>query len=94
VVIHDFYVFSACFRPAKADAPLIIDANAVLPAAPALQGFKAIARRHPQVIQAARDLELSELSPRHGSDICESPDALSLGQCLSVGALERSDHPL
>lgn len=33
VVIHDLYVFSARFRPTKADAPLIIDANAVLPEA-------------------------------------------------------------
>ena len=56
VVIHYLYVFSARFRPAKADAPLIIDANAVLPEAVAPQCFKAIARRHPQVIQITRDL--------------------------------------
>ncbi len=56
VVIHYLYVFSACFRPAKADAPLIIDANAVLSEAIALQSFKAIAGRHPQIIQAACDL--------------------------------------
>lgn len=36
VIIHYLYVFSVCFRPAKADAPLIIDANAVLPEAVAL----------------------------------------------------------
>ncbi len=36
VVIHYLYVLSARFRPAKADTPLIIDANAVLPEAVAL----------------------------------------------------------
>jgi hypothetical protein len=94
VVIHYLYVFGASFRPAKADAPLIIDANAVLPEAVALQCFKAIAQRHPQIIQAARDLKLSELSLRHGSDVYKSPDALALGQRLCLGALERPDHAL
>ena len=56
VVIHYLYVFNACCCPAKADAPLIIDADAVLAEAVALQRFEAISRRHPQIIQAARDL--------------------------------------
>jgi hypothetical protein len=94
VVIHYLYVFGARFRPAKTDAPLIIDANAVLSEAVALQRFKAIARRHPQIIQAARDLKLSELSLRHGSDAYKSPDALALGQRLCLGAPERHDHAL
>ncbi len=94
VVIHNFYVFGACFRPTKADAPLIIDANAVLTEAIALQCFKAIAQRHPQITQAARDLKLPEFSLRHGSDVNKSSDALALGQRFSLWARERSNHAL
>jgi hypothetical protein len=36
MVIHDFYVFSTCFRPMKTDAPLIIDTDAVLASSIAL----------------------------------------------------------
>ena len=45
VVVHYFYIFSTRVGPAKTDAPLIIDTNAVLPLSVANQGFKAVARR-------------------------------------------------
>ncbi len=56
VVIHYFYVLSACVGPAETDTPLIIDTNAVLTFSVADQRFKAIARGHPQIVQSARDM--------------------------------------
>jgi hypothetical protein len=92
VVVHYLYIFSARARPAKTDAPLIIDANAVLSQPVTFQGFKPVAWRHPQVIQTTGNLELSELSPGYRSDINESPDTLAPGQGLRLGAAERPDH--
>ncbi len=47
MVVHYFHVFSACLRPTKTDAPLIIDADAVLTDPLAPEFFQAIAGRHP-----------------------------------------------
>jgi hypothetical protein len=65
VVVDDLYILGTRFRPAKADAPLIIDADAELPGPVALQCFQSISRRHPQVVQSVGDLKLPQLSPRH-----------------------------
>jgi len=46
-LIHYFNISSTYSCPSKTNAPLIIDADAVLPVAVALQYFDAIARRHP-----------------------------------------------
>jgi hypothetical protein len=48
VVIHDFNLMCAILSPNKADAPLVIDADAVLPFAVALQRLKLVARGNPQ----------------------------------------------
>lgn len=61
MVIHDFDDLSSATRPPKADSPLVIDADAVLALAVAPEGFQSIARRDPQVIEAASDLELPKL---------------------------------
>jgi hypothetical protein len=48
MVIHDLDIFCPRFRPTKADAPLIVNTDA-MPASPVtFKGLKAIARRHPQ----------------------------------------------
>ena len=50
VVVHDFDLVGAVGVPHKADAPLVIDADAVLPFAVALQGFKLVVWRDSQAI--------------------------------------------
>jgi hypothetical protein len=50
VIIDDLHVVCTCVHPPKTDAPLIIDTNTVLAGTLALEGFKAIARRHLQVL--------------------------------------------
>jgi len=51
VIVHDFNVFWAFARPAKADSELAIDPNAVLTCAIAPECFKAIARRRSQEVE-------------------------------------------
>jgi hypothetical protein len=74
VVIDDFHIFCTPIRPTKADTPLIVDTNAVLTGTITLECFKVIARWHPQIIKSTGDLKLSELTPRHFSEVHELPD--------------------
>lgn len=49
MIIHNLNIFSACIRPTKTEAELIVYANAVLPYAIILQGFQAVSGRHSQI---------------------------------------------
>lgn len=88
MIIDDFNILGACFRPAKADAPLIVDTNTVLPGTLALEGLKAVTRRHPQIIDSGGDFELPQLSPSHDSNIHESLGADAFRERFSIRALE------
>lgn len=92
VVVHYLYVFGARSRPAKTNAPLIVDTDAVLAGSITLQRLQPIAGRHPQIVQAAGDLKLSELAASYVGDVDKSPDTIASGQRLSIGALERLDQ--
>ena len=72
MVVDYFDVVGVLFFPAKADAPLVVDADAVLPCSVAFEGLQAIAGRYPQILQAARDFKLANLAPCDRSDIRES----------------------
>src|SRR5205085_10172792 len=51
VIVYNLYRLRTIGRPAKADAPLLIDANGMLARAVSLQGLEPIARRRPQVVK-------------------------------------------
>jgi hypothetical protein len=59
MVVRDFDVRRACcvLGPLEADAPLHIDADAVLPCPVAFQGLKAIAGEAPQILKASRGVQ-------------------------------------
>jgi hypothetical protein len=63
VVVHDLDAFGAGGSPAKANAILVVDADAVLTGSVALHGFESVSGRNPEVIEPTRDLQLSELAP-------------------------------
>jgi hypothetical protein len=63
VVVDDFDFVSATVAPTEADAPLVVDANAVLPLAIALQCFEVIARRHTQILKGSRAANPLSRSP-------------------------------
>jgi hypothetical protein len=94
VIVHNLDVFGATRGPAKAHAKLVIDANTVLARTIAFQRFQAIAGRDSQIIQSARDFQLSQLASRNGCDVREPLDRPAFGKSFSVDALERFNHAL
>lgn len=75
MVVDDLDVLRARARPAEAQPKLIVYPHAVLSGPVALERFEAIARRDTEVFKPARNLQLTELSPRHRFDAREPPDA-------------------
>ena len=92
MIVNDFHIVRLTLIPLKADSPLIVDANTVLTAPCAMQGFEAVSGGNAEVVQPACDLQLAELSPGDGFDVDEATDADAIGERLGIGALERNDH--
>lgn len=92
MVVYNLNSLSACIDPTKANAPLIVDADAVLSPSLPLQCLEAIAGRNAKIFKVTGDLKLPQLASRNDGYVYKSPDALTPGQGLRVGALERSDH--
>ena len=88
MIIDNFHIIGACIGPPKAEAPLIVDTNAVLAGTPTRQGLKTIARRHSQIIQSGGDFKLPQFSPRRGGDIHETSDADTFRESFGFRALE------
>jgi hypothetical protein len=85
VVVHDLDAFGTGGSPAKANAKLIVDPNAVLAGTVALEQFEAVPRRNPEVIEPTSDLQLSELAPSDRLDADEARHPQSMGESFSVG---------
>jgi hypothetical protein len=88
MIINDFDTFRDPIRPAKADSPLIIDANAVLTGTITRECFKVIAGWNPQVIKAISDFDLPEFSPGNLGNIRKFLDTLAFRERLSVFTFE------
>jgi hypothetical protein len=61
VVICDFHIKSIATAPGKADSPLVIDPNTVLPFPIVFELFQAVAGRHTKVIQLNRSVKDHQL---------------------------------
>jgi hypothetical protein len=88
MVIDDFDVLGAAVRPSEADAPLVVDANAVLALPVSPQGLQPVPRRNPQIAEATRDLELAKLATRHVGTGFEAPDPVTARQGSGIRASE------
>ena len=73
MIIYDFDFVRVPVLPDEADASLVIDTNAV-PARPvAFEGFEAVARWHPHVIQSFRCRELREFAKGRPLNVSGKP---------------------
>jgi hypothetical protein len=88
VVVHDLNVCRSGLGPSKANAPLIVDANAVLAVAVAFQLFQAIAWRGPQELESFRCIELRQLSGGDFRDRAEPLGAPRFKESLGLLATE------
>jgi hypothetical protein len=91
-MVDDLYVSGPLWGPDEADAPLLIDADAVLSLPIIFQRFKSIAGRYLQIIKNCRPIQLHELAKVRSFDVHPAFHALTLEQGLCVFALEVSDR--
>jgi hypothetical protein len=69
MVIGNFNVSRVAILPDKANAPLIVYANAVLPGSVATQFFQPVCRRYPQIANTPRIIDHAQLSQGNLLDI-------------------------
>jgi hypothetical protein len=69
MVIHDFHAIRIAVLPAKANAPLLIDAYAVLAPPVSMQRLKSIGRGHSQRVQVGCGIEHPQFPHRHALNI-------------------------
>jgi hypothetical protein len=93
VVVTELNVVGVAIREPKADAPLIVDRNGVLPRAIALEGMQAVAGRHLEIGDLKRGVdgfEFAEGAPRDvGGHLLGPPGAEEL---LGLAVGEGLDH--
>jgi hypothetical protein len=92
VIVDDLHIGGPLCRPDEADAPLLIDAYAVLSLPITLQRFEAVARRHLQIVKNCRSVQLRKLAKGRPFDVHPTLHALSLEEGLGVLALEALDR--
>lgn len=93
MVITDLHVVSVAINEAKADSPLVVYRNRMLTYPITLQRVESVARRHSQIVQPNRQIQILELSSRPFGDIARESFRLASGvelQCPSIR--ERLDH--
>ncbi len=92
MVVHDLDIFGIGACPAKADAELVVHADAPLARAITLQVFKPVRRWCAQIVDASCQVELLELAQRRALDISESGNAPEPEQGFGIGTLECPDR--
>jgi len=92
VVIRNFHIVGIALTPDKADAPLVVDADAVLPFPVAFQCFQVIARRRPQITKLGGNIQLPQLSLGHPFESPEALDSLPAVKLVGLPRPERLDH--
>ena len=75
MIVDDFHVVGFALPPHEADAILIIDPDAVLVLALAVQQLQPVSRRHPQIIQRHRGMQQEELLECPNSHTGGNPSA-------------------
>jgi hypothetical protein len=84
VVVNDLNFVSVSVPPYEADAPLIIDSNAVLALAIAAQAFEPVSSRSGQVAELPREMHLVKLPPGDSLNGPELPYRFSMKEPFSV----------
>ena len=95
VIVHNLDLIGVAVVPNKADAPLVVDADAVLTIVVARKSLKAITGRDSQVIQVRSVMEHHQLALRPALDMLREPaDATAFGNRLGITVAVAPDHLL
>jgi hypothetical protein len=92
MIIYDFNVMRIALAPGKADAPPVVDSNAVRPRTVAFQQLQLVPRRRAKILQPQCPMQVQELPPRRPFHGLESPNPAVLKERRGVWALERTDQ--
>ena len=95
MVVNYLHIVGILFLPAEADAPLVVDPDAELSPAVALQRFETVATRYTQHLETSSRINQLELASRRCLNLSRQPpnfDALEYGGGMLVG--EASDPVL
>ena len=92
VVIRDLDFVRPVNLPNEADAVLIVDSDAVLARAVALQRFQSIAWRDAQVAQVDGRFDLVQLAESNRSYGGPAPAGTRLKEFLRIGVFEALNH--
>ncbi len=94
MVINDFNFVSMTVTPSEADAPAIVDSDAVLPGPISPQGLQPIARDSRQVFQAGGCVEPSEPGASCCFDGQKPAASITLMERFSFPAAKGDNHSL
>jgi hypothetical protein len=93
VVVGYLDIVCIAVLEAKADPPLIVDANGVLPFSISAQDVKPIAGRDPEIIKPRRKVNILQSLHRPSDDVWWQPARLACDeQVARVLVSERLDH--
>src|SRR5207248_1858333 len=92
MIVDDFDVPRAVVSPSKADSPLIVDPDAVLPTPITAEFLQPVTGRHTQVIQILRAVEHLQLSLRLCLERAELSRRAAPEQLLGVPRGQRPNH--
>lgn len=92
MVVHNLNLKRIGVNPAEADAPLVVDPNAVLARAITREGLQTIAWNRSQVRQGRCRVNLVKLPLRHWSNTLELPAELAPEDFLGLLVPERPNH--
>ena len=88
MVIHNFDGVNAVRLPNKTNAPLVIDANAVLSLSASRKRFKPVPRWYPQIRKVWCRIQLQKLAPGGGLEVPETSNINTQKQLFGIEALE------
>ena len=93
MIVHDLDVVRIAVLPVEANAPLVVDVNAVLAGTVALELFEPIAGRHPKILELLGGVDKPELAEQGPMELGrESADWFALEQALGIAIAEALDH--
>ena len=93
MVIHDLDVLCVPIAPYEAEPPLVIDSNAVLAFAVALQGLQSVRGREAEIIQAESCIDGVKLHKRTLLNVTRKfPSELTPEDFFCLGITKRPNH--
>ncbi len=79
-------------RPSEHNAPLVVDADGMLPGAIAFEGFEPVAGRHGHILQRTGPVELQKFSQGDAVNCRKTPVLFLVEKLLRIAVGEGLDH--